>query len=225
MKLGNRDLTGADFRWIDEAEITSRSLPRDAVYVERREYGPFIGAPVRLSDGETGAGDRGRRRLAALQPLVAKAADDREHIRRARARRDRRRQLPRSKQSVWRRARLELRAAGGSAVDVAAATTAIEQRLADSQDAVRRGRRAPRRGRRAGLAHARDARGRRRHGEGAADARHLPRLPRQRALVRRAGRRLREPPVGVPRRRSARIEHRGRHLPGDLRHRHDGACS
>lgn len=80
IKVGNRDVFGADFRWIDEAAITGRTAPPDAVYVERREYGPFIGTVVRLLDGdrEVAAGDTA---WAALLPLVHKAARDREIIR------------------------------------------------------------------------------------------------------------------------------------------------
>ena len=50
IKVGNRDLFGADFRWIDEPAIASRSWPSDAVYVERREYGPFIGTVKTMDD-------------------------------------------------------------------------------------------------------------------------------------------------------------------------------
>jgi phosphate transport system permease protein len=42
VKQGNREL-GNDFRWIDEDQIESREAPRDAVVVERREWGPFMG--------------------------------------------------------------------------------------------------------------------------------------------------------------------------------------
>ena len=43
VRLGNRDLYGLDFRWIPESEIVSRRSPKDAVLVERQEYGPFHG--------------------------------------------------------------------------------------------------------------------------------------------------------------------------------------
>jgi len=66
MKLGNRDLTGADFRWVDEDAIASRRYPADALYIERREYGPFIG---RTAEREQ------------LPALVAKAHRDRAVIR------------------------------------------------------------------------------------------------------------------------------------------------
>ena len=81
LKLGNRDLTGTDFRWINEADITGRATPPDVLYVERREYGPFIGRPASIVEGErTIAGDTGAA-LAALPALVAKARHDRAVIR------------------------------------------------------------------------------------------------------------------------------------------------
>jgi phosphate transport system permease protein len=52
MKLGNRDLTGFDFMWIDEDRIVSREVPRDAVMLERVEWGNFYGTMVELRRGE-----------------------------------------------------------------------------------------------------------------------------------------------------------------------------
>ena len=43
LQVGNRDLYGQDFRWIDEDQIQSREAPADAVLVERREWGYFCG--------------------------------------------------------------------------------------------------------------------------------------------------------------------------------------
>ncbi|HBZ68836.1 MAG TPA: phosphate ABC transporter permease PtsA [Deltaproteobacteria bacterium] len=43
VKVGNRDVSGSDFRWIDEAQITARSRPKDAVVLERLEWGNFYG--------------------------------------------------------------------------------------------------------------------------------------------------------------------------------------
>jgi phosphate transport system permease protein len=80
VKAGNRDVSGADFRWINEDEIAARQIPRDAVYVERREYGPFIGRPVKLVDGDREIA-AGVDVIAALPPLVDKAHDDRKAIR------------------------------------------------------------------------------------------------------------------------------------------------
>jgi phosphate transport system permease protein len=43
LKTGNRELTGADFSWVDESEIVSRSIPGDLVRVVRTEYGDAFG--------------------------------------------------------------------------------------------------------------------------------------------------------------------------------------
>jgi phosphate transport system permease protein len=81
LKVGNRDLFGADFRWIDETQIKARSVPSDAIYVERREYGPFIGTPVRLTEGDKELAKGPIAVWQALQPLIDKAEEDRDRIR------------------------------------------------------------------------------------------------------------------------------------------------
>ncbi|MCX8106474.1 MAG: phosphate ABC transporter permease PstA [Ignavibacterium album] len=43
MKIGNRDLYGFDFQWIDEREIVKREIPRYASTIERMEFGNFYG--------------------------------------------------------------------------------------------------------------------------------------------------------------------------------------
>ena len=52
MRLGNRDLTGGDFKWVDEPRIRARSRPEDAVLVERLEWGNFYGRMVELRRGD-----------------------------------------------------------------------------------------------------------------------------------------------------------------------------
>ena len=81
LKLGNRDITGVDFRWINEADIATTERPPDAVYVERREYGPFIGRPVRLMDGDREVAAGSEAVIAALPEWVRKAGRDRSAIR------------------------------------------------------------------------------------------------------------------------------------------------
>jgi phosphate transport system permease protein len=78
-KVGNRDLYGADFRWVDEDQIAERTRPRELYLVERSEYGPLIGTPVRVLDGdkEMAAGSGAS---AMLDELVARAARDRRTI-------------------------------------------------------------------------------------------------------------------------------------------------
>ena len=43
MKVGNRDLYGLDYRWINTDQIIERVKPSDLVMVERREWGNFYG--------------------------------------------------------------------------------------------------------------------------------------------------------------------------------------
>ena len=95
LKVGNRDLLGFDFKWIDEDQIVSRERPSDVVYVERREYGPLLGTPAKLVDaGRTvaegaGGGVDGRR-----SPTWPRPPSGPQGAAQARAGRDRRHQLP-----------------------------------------------------------------------------------------------------------------------------------
>ncbi|GHC28568.1 phosphate ABC transporter permease PstA [Aidingimonas halophila] len=52
-RTGNRDLQGAQWRWVDVADIDTRATPEDLVIVERRRWGPFIGRVVALEGPET----------------------------------------------------------------------------------------------------------------------------------------------------------------------------
>jgi phosphate transport system permease protein len=123
-KLGNRDIIGADFRWVDEVEVTEQTRPREAVYIERREYGPLIGTPVRLLEGERVVATGADPVWQALTPLIDRADDDRDRIR----------DIERNEIGVINasieEARLELRKVelrGGA--DVATARAAIEQHV------------------------------------------------------------------------------------------------
>jgi phosphate transport system permease protein len=50
VKVANRDFYGQDFRWIDEADIQQSALPKDALIIDRLEYGAFIGKLVRVEE-------------------------------------------------------------------------------------------------------------------------------------------------------------------------------
>lgn len=43
LKIGNRDLYGFDFQWIDEREVSLREIPEYASTIERMEFGNFYG--------------------------------------------------------------------------------------------------------------------------------------------------------------------------------------
>lgn len=53
LKIGNRDLYGLDFKWINEDDIETLTYPKNAVVLERREWGNFYGylKEVRGGDG------------------------------------------------------------------------------------------------------------------------------------------------------------------------------
>jgi phosphate transport system permease protein len=52
LRVGNRDLYGADFVWVDEASIVRRERPADVALIERTEWGPLLGTIVELRDGD-----------------------------------------------------------------------------------------------------------------------------------------------------------------------------
>jgi phosphate transport system permease protein len=43
LKVANRDLYGADFRWVDESQIVKREYPTEIVVIDRTEWGALIG--------------------------------------------------------------------------------------------------------------------------------------------------------------------------------------
>ena len=79
MAVGNRDLTGADFRWIDESEIRRRSRPEDAGVFERLEWGKFYGFPAQLLRGDRIAAS-GAEVWKEIRPLLAEKAEVRARI-------------------------------------------------------------------------------------------------------------------------------------------------
>ena len=81
LRVGNRDLTGADFLWIDEAAVVERSRPSDAVLLERLEWGNFYGRMSELRRGEEilARGEEGVWR--AFGPLHREKTKLRERIR------------------------------------------------------------------------------------------------------------------------------------------------
>jgi phosphate transport system permease protein len=52
IKVGNRDLYGLDFRWIEEEEIANRSIPTEAWCIERMEYGNFYASSAEYLEEE-----------------------------------------------------------------------------------------------------------------------------------------------------------------------------
>ncbi|PAV48259.1 phosphate ABC transporter, permease protein PstA [Pseudomonas sp. HAR-UPW-AIA-41] len=50
-KVGNRDLTGADFTWLVGDWLSEHKTPEDIVVLERREWGNFYGRLVNVQEG------------------------------------------------------------------------------------------------------------------------------------------------------------------------------
>jgi phosphate transport system permease protein len=50
IKTGNRDITGVDFRWLQERNIKDQAFPGDIMVVERREWGNFYGQLVAVKE-------------------------------------------------------------------------------------------------------------------------------------------------------------------------------
>ncbi len=82
LKVGNRDVTGADFRWVDEEAIVARRRPDDAFVLERLEWGNFYGYLAELRRGETVLARGAAEVWAAFAPLHREKLELRERIRR-----------------------------------------------------------------------------------------------------------------------------------------------
>ncbi|MBK5274175.1 MAG: phosphate ABC transporter permease PstA [Desulfuromonadales bacterium] len=77
LKVANRDVLGQDFRWIEEKDIASRSLPADAVLLERREHGNYFGFLKGVTaEGVTLTGATPQEQLHQALKLVAAKLDD-----------------------------------------------------------------------------------------------------------------------------------------------------
>lgn len=60
LRIGNYEITNEHFRWLSQNEIAKTSYPKDAVIIERLEWGRFYGFPSEfLIDGESVASNEG----------------------------------------------------------------------------------------------------------------------------------------------------------------------
>jgi len=81
LKQANRDIYGEDFIWIEQKNIASVTRPRNAVVVERLEWGKFYGYIKRVEEGEkiVASDESGARELIAGYLAEAEALRNREH--------------------------------------------------------------------------------------------------------------------------------------------------
>jgi phosphate transport system permease protein len=135
LKVGNRDLLGFDFKWIDDDQVVSQEQPPDVAYVERREYGPLLGTPVRLTDAGRVVAEGSEPVWVAVQPYLARARRDRKAQRKIE-----REEIGeinyRIEQARLGLRRLELEQARRGA-DVAARRAELERRIAEQQERYR----------------------------------------------------------------------------------------
>lgn len=80
LKIGNRDLYGLDFRWVDQADILNEQYPSDVLAFERREWGNFYGRIKRMQEGETLLAAGNEEGMTVLFSLLERTDDIQEHI-------------------------------------------------------------------------------------------------------------------------------------------------
>ena len=126
LRVANRDLYGADFVWVDEAQITRRDTPVDVVVIERTEWGLLIGSVKEVRDGGVPVAS-GAAAVAELERRMPDAARLRREIHR----------LERSDigaiNQAQEQARLTLRGLELKGVTAGADVEALRARLADLQ--------------------------------------------------------------------------------------------
>ncbi len=81
MKIGNRDITGSDFKWIDERQAAQVTRPEWAVVLERLEWGNFYGMLVELKSGDQTLASGPEAVWKAFGPLHEKKRELYEKIR------------------------------------------------------------------------------------------------------------------------------------------------
>ena len=73
VKIGNRDLYGQDFRWIDETRIVTQSTPADIVLLERREWGNMYARIQAIYEQGSPIATGGKESWSALLLLIDNA--------------------------------------------------------------------------------------------------------------------------------------------------------
>lgn len=73
IKIGNRDLYGLDFTWVDDDSIVSKTYPKNALVVERREWGNFYGFLKVLDINGNIVPGNSKKAFSELQNLISKA--------------------------------------------------------------------------------------------------------------------------------------------------------
>lgn len=77
--IGNFDLYNEDFRWVVDFEMNGRSTPRDMFFVERMEWGPFVGT-IKSIDLNGKVIEKSSLSMETLNTEQIRAAGRRDHI-------------------------------------------------------------------------------------------------------------------------------------------------
>ncbi len=71
VKIGNRDLYGLDFKWVNDDQVLSQAYPTDLVLLERREWGNVYARIKAVYNGETLLAEGNEAGWIALTPLIS----------------------------------------------------------------------------------------------------------------------------------------------------------
>ncbi len=80
LKIGNRDLYGLDFRWVNRDDIQIEHYPLDVLAFERREWGNFFGWIKDIREGEIVVASGHEESMKALTSLLGKTNAIQERI-------------------------------------------------------------------------------------------------------------------------------------------------
>ena len=75
VKIGNRDIYGLDFKWVNDDQIVSEAYPVDVVLLERREWGNMYARIKAVYRGEAIQAEGNEAGWIALDPLIRTAND------------------------------------------------------------------------------------------------------------------------------------------------------
>jgi phosphate transport system permease protein len=75
VKIGNRDIYGLDFKWVNDDQIVSEAYPVDVVLLERREWGNMYARIKAVYRGEAVQAEGNEAGWIALDPLISTAND------------------------------------------------------------------------------------------------------------------------------------------------------
>jgi len=83
LKVGNRDVYGADFVWVEEERIARRDHPAEALVIERQEWGNLYGFVREVRDGDrvlARGSEAGWTALRASLPSAAAISREIRHV-------------------------------------------------------------------------------------------------------------------------------------------------